>query len=291
MPLSTYQSSGGSAPVTPQGGALQSSATRPTSDPNAGVAQYQGLQDWYNSYLPTILPQIQQGVGQYNKLADSIPGIQAQVGTGIQQYQQGAALQQQQLGLQGEQLGIQGGALARQQTLDPAMYALQTQGYANQGQTIQRNLAGARQNHAFNENDIEAAGVAGGSLFTGGQRQRVGQEKLNFDQQIGSLRDQQKQLAINKQGSALGFQEQMAQLKDSQANLGILQKQLGLSGQEITNRTQQAIQQLGLQGMVSVDQIHQAMVDATNGIITPFSSILSQIYQQSGIRPLAGSKP
>ena len=95
-----------------------------------------------------------------------------------------------------------------------------------------------------------------------------------------------------KKGEGLSFQEQMAQLKDSQANLQLLEKQLGVSGEEITkNRTTKPCSN-GLQGLVSADQIHQAMVGANGKVDHPDSlrtsgRCLGPVFRRRHKQPLS----
>ena len=155
-------------------------------------------------------------------------------------------------------------------------HKLQQQGFAQQGKDIATQYQATQQNQ-------QSAGVAGGGLFTKGQREAVSQEAEQHLSQLSNLGRAQK-------SAALTFQEQMSQLQDSKKNLGILESQLGISGQEITTRTANALQQLGLSQMVSVQQVHQAMVDASQGVPNALSSIMGNIYQSSGLRPLTSAQ-
>jgi len=292
------------------------------ASPAAGQS-YQNLQSWFNANLPAFLPQIQQQQNAYQNAANQLPAINANYQQQEATTQQEAGYQQQAIGLQQQQQAIQQGALLRQEQLQPELYGIQQQQYGIQQGALERQKALDPRQQAITEagfgqsaKDIaaqygqtqratESAGVTGGGLFTHGQADiqkfqaeqhasQVGSlarakqsEELGYREQIASLQDQFKSLNLQRQGSGLNFAEQMASLQDQQKNLGILSQQLGLSSQEITTRTQNALQQLGLGNMVSDQQVYQAMIDASNGTANPLTSIIGQVYQLGGIRPVS----
>jgi hypothetical protein len=269
------------------------------NDRNPAQQGYGNIQSqFYQNYPIGQQAQTQAGISQ---LYQQLPQIQGYTQLQTQQAQQEAGFQQQQLGLQGQQYGIQAGALQRQFGLVPEQYGLAQAGLNVQQGALQRQQALdpklqalTEQQYGQQHTDIQAAfgqqtralesqGVAGGGLFSHGQASAGGylqeqhksalgglatskkSEELGYREQLKSLQDQFKQLGIQRLGSTLSFHEQMASLQDQKANLDILQKQLGISSQEITTRTNNAIAQLQLQGVMDAQQAQAGVAQFLQG--------------------------
>lgn len=239
-------------------------------------------------------------------------------GIGIQQGQldrsnallpQQRALQQQQYGISGEQLGLQGKGL----DINERQLGLQGRGLDVQDQAIQQQVRDllygndrAKQNLVSSQAARGASNTPGTALgqqdlaaqlqssLSGIDRAKQGQglarEGLGLSkEQLGLSRDQlalqQRGLGIQQQQSDLSYNEQLAQNKDAQKSLDIMKERTGLDEKEINNRTQQALDQLGLSTSLSTLDVYKAMQDTRMGLYNPVSQVFSYLYQLSGLNP------
>lgn len=297
----------------------QPNGLHPQPTPAGAISDYNNLTAQYQLGQAANAPATVAAQNTINQGPNLINQINANYANQQRVANQEAGYQQQNLGLQQNQLGIQQGALNRQSALLPQQYGLQTAGYDIAQGGLERQQALQPQQQALQEQsygqaakDIAAgyqrqqqatqsAGVTSGNLFSHGFADTVGyqaeqhasqvgglqrakqSEELGYKEQVAQLQDQFKSLGLQRKGAGLTFADQMAQLQDQKKNLDIVSSSLGISGQEIASRLQNSLQQLGLDQMMSVDQVIQTMVDARNGKITPQASVLGSIMQNSGI--------
>lgn len=241
----------------------------------------------FNLFTAAAAPQ-QQAI--YNKLGAD----QTQIGLlGANQATQAGYLNQQLqnqlagLGLQSQEQGIQQGALNRQKELVPQQQALTAQGYdiTNQGYDAQR--AEAQRQAQLSQQNLTGQAAAQGANNTVGFGRGLANISDSLNYSLGNLARSQQQTGLQQAGTNLGNKEQLAALQDAQKHLDILQQTTGLSKADIENRTQQALNQLGLSTALSTMDIYKAMADAQAGLYNPISQVLSFVTQLSGLNPIA----
>lgn len=193
------------------------------------------------------------------------------------------------LGIQGEQLGIQRGQLGRAQQRSPLEEALAQRGFG----VSQADIDASRQQAQFNAGEqqrgLTSASVARGANVTQGYRddQSAINKQLGFT--MGGLGRQEQRLGIQKEQHALGYGEEQAQLKDASKNLDLVAKGMGIDKQQIENRTQNALNQLGLSTVLSTGDIYGAIIQAQAGQFSPITQLLPMIYGLSGVSVPGGS--
>lgn len=128
----------------------------------------------------------------------------------------------------------------------------------------------------------EQLASAFGGLSRQGQRSDIG-----YQGQLGDIGRAERQQDINRSQYGLNYGEQQAQLADQKKNLDLVAKQHGLSKEEIENRTNQALAQLGLTNVLSAGQIYSSLINAQQGKFDAITPILGAIYQYIGLRPVA----
>lgn len=289
-------------------------------------AGYSDLQGLWNSLLPMAGPAIAGADAQIgnssNMLGQLLAGQQYQGGLIQQQGQTSLAG----LGLSQEGLGLQRDILGRQQGLLPQQNALQQQLYGLNSQANQANRSQLEQLYSLGKDDLNRSQAdfmsnnrnqvanfrgqtaAQGATVTPGASQgyttlanqlqsgladissQGKRQDIGYQGQLGDINRAQQQQDINKQQYGLNYEEQLAQQKDQAKNLDLVAKQHGLSKDEIMNRTDQALAQLGLSGMLTSGQIFSSIISAQNGKFDALTPILGAIYQYIGLRPMSGGK-
>lgn len=277
---------------------------------------FQNLYGQIAPFLPgaqSSIANAQQGVGNaINQFGTIQAGNQYQAGLLNQQND----IAQQQLALQQQQQGINQGALNRQQQLLPQQNALQQQlfGITNQGfglsgqqldlqqQALDQAQSTAYRQYGLNTKGQMGGAAAAGSVVTGGNRDNMAELAAQLQDQLSSfsrsrqgldisrqnLGLSQQQEKIGEQQYGLGYQEQQAQLADTQKNYDILSKQFGLNQQDLTNRLNQGLAQLGLSTALSANDVANSIVNAQKGISDSITPILGYLYQAIGIGPIGG---
>lgn len=250
-------------PVTPQGSIAEQQQQAQLGA--LGGLYNQAVVQPYNAYANQQVGDLQ------SQLALLLAGNQQQTGYANQQYQSGLAG----LGIQGAGLGIQQGALARQLPYMSAMHGLDLQNLQSEREMAQ---LGSRQQ----QQSLEHATVAGGAVGSVGSEQGY----KDITQQLNSAL-----AGIGRQetGSNLSYQEQVAQHYDAEKQLGLMGQQLGLSKTDITNRLQQTLDQIGIGGMMSVNQIMGEISKIQQGQLSPLSGMIGQIMAAAGM-PIPGGQ-
>lgn len=110
--------------------------------------------------------------------------------------------------------------------------------------------------------------------FMGGQAARGATHTEGTTRGIGDFENERARLL-----RSLGMDEK--QLGRTSRNLGIQEEELG-------SRVQSALDQIGLGQALKVEDIFTAIQDAEAGRFNPLQSLLGNIYQLSGIRPVVG---
>lgn len=295
-------------------------APAPQQQMPAGYNELTGL---FQSLLPGAMPGIisaDNKIGNYNSLLGQLFAHQDTQG-GLLQQQQSNQLRN--VDLQGEGLGLQREILARQRGLMPQQNALQEQLYAlnqsainaNRGelnqmfglgqQDISRARGEAAQQYGNARQDLSGSLAARGAGITPGATtgfnrlsdqlasQLAGldsqsqKNQVGYNARLGDIGRAEQQQGINRQQYGLNYGEQLKQLEDQEKNLNLLAKSHGISREEIENRTQQALAQLGLSTTLSAGQIYESIINAQNGKFDSLTPILGAIYQYIGLRPVA----
>jgi hypothetical protein len=222
-----------------------------------------------------INPSEMIGQGQINNLGDQNVLQQLQAMYSGQQQQQEAGFSLQNLGLDKNSLGIQQGALARQMALLPQQYGLQTQGFDLQQQQAQYGaMTGMR--------DLNSAATARGAFTAGGTQAARGDINESLQNSLANL-------GLQRQGAALNFKEQTAQQQDSQKQLDIQSQRLGISGDEIKSRLDNALAQLGIGSQISSEQILAEQQKVQQGMISPYETLFADLYNIAGVPLGAGA--
>lgn len=197
-----------------------------------------------------------------------------QLGLNTTQAQQQADFAQRLLGLQNQGLGIQIGANERQASLLPQLHNLTTQEYAAQEGSANRGA------DISNRNLNSALTARGAYTSVMGNEQR-GDISSQLQEQLGSISRQRQQ-------SDLNYNEQVAQNKDARSQLGLMQQQMGISGEEITSRLNNALSQLGLSNRMNVAQLLTELGKVQRGETSPITQIMGDIYSLSGLQMAGG---
>lgn len=121
-----------------------------------------------------------------------------------------------------------------------------------------------------------------GNLERQGKRSDIG-----YQGALGDIGRAEQQQDVNRNQYLLNYQEQQKQLEDQGKALDLVSKQHNLSKDEIENRTNQALAQLGLSTVLSSGQIYQSILNAQQGKFDSLTPILGAIYQYIGLRPVA----
>lgn len=251
----------------------------PNTQQPAGLNDLQGL---WNALLPMAGPALAGADAQIgnssNMLGQLLAGQQYQ--GGLLQQQGNNALAS--LGIGQEGLQLQRDILGRQQGLLPQQNALQQQLYGLNSQAIGANRSQLEQLYNLGRDDLarqhgdvmfnnrnqvqnfRGQTAAQGAMVTPGAQRgyetlahqlqsslgdlasQGKRQDINYQGQLGDINRAGEQQNINKQQYGLNYEEQLAQQKDQAKNLDLLAKQHGLSKEEIQNRTDQALAQLGL---------------------------------------------
>lgn len=197
-----------------------------------------------------------------------------QLGLNTTQAQQQADFAQRLLGLQNQGLGIQIGANERQAGLLPQLHDLTTQEFTAQEGSANRGA------DVSNRNLNSALTARGAYTSVMGNAQR-GDIASQLQEQLGSISRQRQQ-------SDLNYNEQVAQNKDARSQLGLMQQQMGISGEEITSRLNNALAQLGLSNRMNVAQLLTELGKVQRGETSPITQIMGDIYSLSGLQMAGG---
>lgn len=247
-------------------GALPGAQVGPGGSPAAPIGSVIGSQT-----IDPATAQYALGTGNlsdqmiYNQMMGQLQGGRAQQETGFQL---------QGLGLDTQGLGIQQGALQRQMQLLPQQYGLQTQGFDLSQQAAQYGaMAGMR--------DLNSAQTARGAFTSAGANAHRGDINQQLQQQLANL-------GLQRQGAALTYKEQQAQQQDAAKQLDLQSQRLGLSKEEINTRLTNALQDLGIAGQVSNDQVLSELGKIQQGMFSPLQNYASQLSQAMNMPILAG---
>lgn len=282
---------------------------------------YQNLTNFFQTMLPTAMPGIAAADASINNSIGQVGQLAAygdmQSGLINQQLQ----TQLSRLGIQQQGQGLDQDILNRQLGLLPKQDALQQQLYGMNNQAINENISNTKATHGLNLADIVAQrndlfrsyentkqnltgqAAAQGAINTSGYNRQQGdlatqlqnsleglarsgqREDIGYNSDINSLNRSLQQQDINKQQYGLNYAEQQAQLADKQKNLDLVAKSNNLDKDELENRTQQALAQLGLSQAVSTSQIYESIINAQKGKFDALTPILGYLYQYIGVRP------
>jgi len=247
-----------------------------------GVGQTAQPQNFVNPSLQGFLNTYQQGVA--NPILQNIYGQISDLGNQDIQQQMQAQLQGQNLqqesgfslanlGLDVNQLGVQQGTLTRQEALLPQQYGLQTQGFDLSQQAAQY---GAMQNMR----NLNSSATASGAFTAAGTNASRGDINEQLQNTLANL-------GLQRQGAALNFEESKAQQQDAQKQLDIQSKRLGISGDEIKSRLDNALQQLGISSQISSEQILAEQGKVAQGIPSAYEPLFADLYSMIG-SPIGG---
>ena len=189
---------------------------------------------------------------------------------GTDQLAQGA-LSQEQLGLQGQglqaqagllgtQYGIQQQTLAGQEQLAGTQYgiseqqigaeaAAQAQSYGNQ---VENTAGGLAAQGAGNTQGAKQA-ISTGAFQNTQAQQAIGLQQAGTQAQYGF---QQQQFGLEQQGQAAQQQYSLGNIARGEAGLGLSAQANDLSTQQMVNQINYGMQQQGIQGQLSADQLY-----------------------------------
>jgi hypothetical protein len=158
----------------------------------------------------------------------------------------------------------------------PQQFGLQNQGFdLAQQQANYGAMTGMR--------DLNSSQTARGAFTSGGANAHRGDINQN-------LAFQTQGIGLQRQGAGLNFKENQAQQQDAQKQLDIQSKRLGISGQEIKSRLDNALAQLGISSQVSANQILREAGKVQQGMISPYSGFFGDLSSIMGIPLLAGGQ-
>lgn len=198
--------------------------------------------------------------------------------------------QQQGFGVQGQQLNLQGNVLGQQLANLGTNYGLQQQQFGLQGQQLDLSKQQTQYNQGqqLQGNTQNSAGA--GTLNSIGYGQRAGNinQEANFALQGNAL--QQQQLGVTEQQAAAQYGQSQQQIQDAQQQLGLTAQSLGISEQEAEARFQNALNQTGLSGAMTVQQLLGQIAAVQAGQYTPINNLLGSLASAGApIAPLLGS--
>ena len=219
--------------------------------------------------------QQQQALSLQNELAlgpQALSFAQQQQG---QQY----GYQQQQFGVQQGGLGISGTELQQEQQHLGQQYGFQQRQDVLSGQGIQAALANLTKQYGYQLQDIGQGGAASGTLTTNSNTQARERAAEQFGYQKWQLGQQQQELKLSEaqQKEQFGYSQQ--QLENGKRKLALQQQSLGISEAQANTQYQNALQQLGLNNIMSVDQLKEQLGAVIGGGWSPITSFLGQLSQ------------
>lgn len=228
----------------------------------------------------------------------------------FQQQEQGQqyGFQQQQFGVQQAQYGLQGQQLQQQQAHLGAQYGFQQQQDVLTGQTISHNIQDILKNYGYQQQQF---GVAQGQLnlaeTQGRQSQAAsgvytsagarGQMQQGFGLQQRGLNISEAQAKTQEQSALFGQQQAQKgltlteaeqkeqygysteQVQDGQRQLALQQQSLGISEAQANVEYNNALKQLGLNNVMSVDQLKQQIAAVAGGGYSSMMSMMGQLVQ------------
>jgi hypothetical protein len=270
-------------PANPTAGAespyLNGGVSQATSNPatpyNTLVSQLLGSQG-YQTYQAGLNTQIGALQSQYNPQTGT-GLIPAQTNQQIAQLRQSTGQQMQGLGLSGQQIGIQQAGLQAELGLAPQQQAIEQKQYQLSQQQMQAEKPGLASAAA-------GAGVAGAKGGAGSQYGATAGEK----QQYGSLQREIQQGVLGQQSEVAGYNYSLGDLQRQSQSLSLAAQQNGLSEQETMTRLTQGINQLGLSGAISAQDILQQLgsTEAAGGqqllsLLAPLAEITGLAFPSS----------
>jgi hypothetical protein len=196
-----------------------------------------------------------------------------------QQYQQlqgqyaqaNAGLGMEQLGLQGQALGAQAGLLntqygIQQQTLKGQEQLAATQ-YGLSQQDIQAQKANQALNYGNQQINTQGQIATSGAVGSQGQQRQVGTEAFQNTQANAALARQQQgeqaqygfqqqQFGLEQEGQAAQQQYSLGDIARGEQGLGLAATANGLSLDQTLNQVNYGMQQAGLQGQQTFDQLY-----------------------------------
>lgn len=210
------------------------------------------------------------------------------MGQGMNDYQTGvlnqnAGFQRQSLGLDQQGLGIQQGALNRQGPLLGAEYGLQQQQFGLQNQGFDQAVQEAWQGAQRGQRSINSSETARGGFASQGHQQGLQDIQTQLSNSLSTIGRQRESASLSNQGNTLQYQEQVAKLGDAQKQLDLSSKRLGLSGEEITARLNQSLNQLGLSTAMSATDLLSGISKMQAGEYSPLSQMIGEIYPFLGL--------
>jgi hypothetical protein len=256
----------------------QGGVTNPYYDPayatGPGLGGNMGLDQVVNMIL-------QGGAAQTDlitkQLQDQLNESGAIYGSEVGQLGQQRGFQQQQFGIQGQQLGLQGQSLDQQLANLQAQFGLQQKGFGIQQAGLTAQVGQTQWESAQRQESNVEASAAGGSFGAPGFYRRRGQEQERLGYQLGVLGREQQGLTVQEQQAQQQFTYSQQQLADARQKLKLDYQQMGLSEQEATAAYQNALNKLGLQNVMTTQQLQDEILKAKAGMYTPVSSLFGQL--------------
>lgn len=186
---------------------------------------------------------------------------------------------QQQFGIQQQQLQWQQQANQDAQRHLGAGYGFQQQRDVLSGQSIQAAIQNIVQNFGFQQQAIQSQGAGSGTFLT--HTQSMAQQQAQMAEQYQLFGEQQAQAELGitqaEQKETYGYNQQ--QLQTGRQQLDLQLQSLGISEQQAQTQYQNALQQLGLGNLMSVDQLQQQIAIMAGGGYSPMSGMLGQLQQ------------
>ena len=209
---------------------------------------------------------------------------------------------QRQFGIQKQQLGLNMSELQQQYNQQFANYGAQKQQNVLSGQAISASIANIIQQYGYQKQQLgmqtqqgHQSEAASGVYNTGTRRQFEQQQALTASEQAYQERYQLSAEARAKQGLAITEKQQASQYgytqqqtKNGMKNLQLQQKSLGITEEQARTQYSNALNQLGLNNLMNVDQLESQIAALVGGAYSPLAGITQQL--QSLIPGMAGAQ-
>jgi len=209
---------------------------------------------------------------------------------------------EQQFGIQRQQQALQMTGLQEQYNRAAAQYGFQREQDVLTGQSITDAINNIIQQYGFQQQALAqqtkqglqseaASGVYNTGTrreFLAGQQLTAAEEKATEQYQLGQERLAQRSLGVTEREQTSQYRYTQEQIQNGMKNLQLEQKKLGISEAQARTQYQNAINQLGLNNLLNVDQLEQQIFALVGGSYSPLSSIETQL--QGLIPGLAGAQ-
>jgi hypothetical protein len=277
VPLIGATTGGGNTPTTTGGVALNPAAgygvaniSSPTYEKEIAGYLYGGYAGTIaKSQLGTALGSEALGLSPYG-MALTAQGLQAGAGFTFA----GAMLGYRGLGLESQTLARQASTAAGQQGLEQAMYGITASRYPQEA-------AQASQKYLMTQLGLQGQGAGTGTLNTAGSYNAQRTAAQQYSWQLATIYRSQQLASLGQQSEQLGYATKAGGFGNAQQQLALSAQQQGLSVQEMEERLQFGLSQLGIKATPA--SLLQSLATAQGAEATTLKAYLSQAGLLGGV--------